>query len=78
MLKIRLKRTGRKKLATYRIVVMEATTRRDGKPVADLGSFNPHTNELNLNKFNLLNWIKKGAKPTTRITTLITQELKKN
>ena len=78
MLKIRLKRTGRKKLATYRIVVMEATTRRDGKPVDDIGSFNPHTDELNLNKFNFLKWIKKGAKPTERITNLINNELKKN
>ena len=78
MLKIRLKRVGRKKLTTYRIVVMEATTRRDGKPIEDIGSFNPHTDELNLNKFKLLNWIKRGAKPTERITNLVTKELNNN
>lgn len=76
MLKIRLKKIGRKKLAQYRIVVMENTSRRDGKPVADIGFFNPHTDNLLINKFDFLKWIKQGAEPTERIINLIKKEMK--
>ena len=41
MLRLRLKRTGRKRLASYRIVVMEQATRRDGRPIDELGFYNP-------------------------------------
>ena len=41
MLKLRLTRLGRKKVPFYRIVSMEALSRRDGKAVAYLGTFNP-------------------------------------
>ena len=46
MLRLRLKRTGRKRLASYRIVVMEQATRRDGRPIDELGFYNPITKEL--------------------------------
>ena len=46
MLRLRLKRTGRKRLASYRIVVMEQATRRDGRPIDELGFYNPITKQL--------------------------------
>jgi len=71
MLKIRLKRIGRKKLATYRIVVMESLSRRDGRPVDELGSFNPHTDQIRLNKIKFAAWLKQGAQPTDRVRSLL-------
>lgn len=41
MLKLRLKRGGRKKLPSYRLVVMENATRRDGRPVEQVGYYGP-------------------------------------
>ena len=46
MLKLRLKRMGRKKQPTYRLVVMEATSRRNGRPVEQVGYYNPLTKEF--------------------------------
>lgn len=37
MLKLRLKRTGRKRSPSYRLVVMEHSTRRDGRPIDEIG-----------------------------------------
>ena len=45
MLKLRLTRLGRKKVPFYRIAAMEALSRRDGKAVAYLGTFNPLAEE---------------------------------
>ena len=41
MLKLRLKRIGRKRAPSYRLVVMESSTRRDGRPVEEVGFYNP-------------------------------------
>ena len=46
MLKLRLQRTGRKKRPTYRLVVIEHSTRRDGKPIEYVGYYNPLTKEF--------------------------------
>ena len=43
MVKIRLKRKGRKKKPLYRIVVIEDSNQRDGKTIEDIGTYNPHT-----------------------------------
>ena len=49
MLKIRLKRLGAKKAPTYRIIVINSTTKREGKPIEELGHYNPKTKEMKLN-----------------------------
>ena len=41
MLKLRLKRGGRKGQPAYRVVIMESNSRRDGRPIEDLGYYNP-------------------------------------
>ena len=43
MLKLRLKRMGRKKQPAYRLVIMENTTRRNGRPVDEVGYYNIFT-----------------------------------
>ena len=72
MLKIRLKRLGAKKAPTYRIIVINSTTKREGKPIEELGHYNPKTKEMKLNKENALAWISKGAQPTDTVKYLIT------
>ena len=64
MLKIRLKRLGAKKAPTYRVIVINSTTKREGKPIEELGYYNPKTKEMKLNKESALAWISKGAQPT--------------
>lgn len=71
MLKIRLKRLGCKKAPAYRIIVINSTTKREGKPVQELGHYNPKTKAMKLDKTTALEWIKKGAQPTDTVKYLI-------
>ncbi len=71
MLKIRLKRLGAKKNPTYRIIVINSTTKRDGRPIQELGHYNPKTKVMKLDKATALDWIKKGAQPTETVAYLI-------
>lgn len=71
MLKIRLKRLGAKKQPTYRIIVINSTTKREGRPVQELGHYNPKTKIMKLDKESALEWVKKGAQPTETVAYLI-------
>lgn len=71
MVKIKLKRLGYKKNPFYRIVVINATTKREGAPIQQLGHYNPKTKELKLDKVSASEWIKKGAQPTQTVKYLI-------
>ena len=71
MLKIRLKRLGAKKFPTYRVIVINSTTKREGKPIQELGYYNPKTKEMKLDKASAESWIKKGAQPTDTVKYLI-------
>ncbi len=71
MLKIRLKRMGAKKNPSYRIIVINSTTKREGRPIEELGYYNPKTKEMKLNKESALSWVSKGAQPTDTVKYLI-------
>ena len=71
MLKIRLKRLGAKKSPSYRIIVINSTTKREGRPVQELGHYNPKTKVMKLDKVAALDWIKKGAQPTETVAYLL-------
>lgn len=71
MLKIRLKRTGKRNAPHYRIVVAEARSRRDGRPVDSLGSWHPTENKKTVDKSKYDEWIKKGAQPTEAVRKLL-------
>ena len=71
MVKIRLKRLGYKKNPTYRIVVLNSTTKREADPIQQLGYYNPKTKEMKLDKESALAWITKGAQPTRTVQFLI-------
>ena len=78
MLKIRLKRTGRKARPFYRIVLMENLSRRDGKSLADLGYYDPLKKVLKFDKQLLHKYINCGAYPTNTVRHLIYKMLNEN
>ena len=75
MLAIRLQRNGRKALPLYRIVVQEAQRHPlSGRIVAQVGSYNPHTKEVTLNKKEVEKYLNNGAQPSTRVIRVLTKE----
>ena len=76
MLKLRLTRLGRKKVPFYRIAAMEALSRRDGKAVAYLGTFNPLAEEgkqVVLKAEEILKYLSHGAQPTETVQSILTK-----
>ena len=73
MLAIKLMRTGAKKRPSYRVVVKEKQSKRDGAYLENLGTYNPTRNpaEINLNLARVNYWIEKGAQPTDSVNRLI-------
>ena len=71
MLKLRLKRTGRKGYPSYRLVIMENTFRRDGRPVEEVGYYNPITKQYKFDADKIKKWLNYGAKPTQTVLTLL-------
>ena len=71
MLKLRLKRTGRKRSPSYRLVVIENNRRRDGRPLGELGYYNPISKQSYFDIINVKKWLKCGAKPTKTVFNLL-------
>lgn len=71
MLKLRLKRTGRKRSPSYRLVVMENTTRRNGRPVEEVGYYNPITKQSHFETDKIAKWLNHGVKPTETVFHLL-------
>ena len=72
MLKIRLTRTGKKGQPSYRIIVIEQRSRRDGHPVDSIGFYNPLTEPatIKINKIKYDHWLTQGAQPTPTVRSL--------
>jgi small subunit ribosomal protein S16 len=66
-------RTGAKKSPSYRVVVKEKQSKRDGAYLENLGTYNPTRNpaEIKLNIERVNYWIQKGAQPTDTVSRLI-------
>ena len=73
MLAIKLMRTGAKKQPSYRIVVKEKQSKRDGAYLENLGTYNPTREpaEVKLQMDRVRYWIGKGAQPTDTVSRLI-------
>ncbi len=71
MIKLRLKRFGKKKEASFRIVACNSTSRRDGRPLEELGFYNPRTKETRLDTEALRTRLTQGAQPTNVVRTLL-------
>ena len=71
MIKLRLKRFGKKKEASFRIVACNSTSRRDGRPLQELGFYNPRTKETRLDTDALRTRLTQGAQPTDVVRSLL-------
>jgi small subunit ribosomal protein S16 len=71
MIKIRLKRFGKKREVSYRLVAMQSTSRRDGRPLEELGFYNPRTDEVRLETEAILKRLSQGAQPTETVRRIL-------
>ena len=71
MLKLRLKKCGKKKQPAYRVVIMEARNRRDGRAIDQVGYYNTLTKQSWLNKNKIIEWLNYGVQPTETVQSLL-------
>ena len=71
MIKLRLKRFGKKREASFRLVATNSTSRRDGRPLEELGFYNPRTKETRLDTEAIRNRLSQGAQPTDTVRSLL-------
>jgi len=71
MVKLRLKRMGKKRETSYRIVAIHATSRRDSRPLEELGFYNPRTDEVKLDVPAIVKRLQDGAQPTETVRSIL-------
>ena len=73
MVRIRLRRVGRKKAPVYRIVVADSRSPRDGRFIEIIGQYNPRQSEggLNVDQARADHWLDNGALPTDTVRSLL-------
>lgn len=73
MVKLRLKRMGRKKRPLYAIVATDSRSRRDGRFIEDLGRYNPipEPADVTLKEERILAWLHNGAEPTDTVRAIL-------
>jgi small subunit ribosomal protein S16 len=71
--KIRLKRTGMKKAASFRVVVADARSPRDGRIIENIGWYNPRVepSAIEINEERALSWLNNGAQPSEAVADLM-------
>ncbi|MEJ5286616.1 MAG: SSU ribosomal protein S16p [Candidatus Kapaibacterium sp.] len=76
MVKIRLRRKGKKHYPVYDIVVVDARVKRDGKYLERLGYFDPNTqpSTIQINSERAIFWLNQGAQPTDTVRNLLSYE----
>ncbi|TGG79206.1 MAG: 30S ribosomal protein S16, partial [Aphanocapsa feldmannii 288cV] len=71
MIKLRLKRFGKKREASFRLVAARSTSRRDSRPLEELGFYNPRTKETRLDTDAIRRRLDQGAAPTDTVRGLL-------
>lgn len=71
--RIRLKRMGMKKQPSYRVVVADSRSPRDGRIIENIGWYNPRTepSAISINEEKALHWLNNGALPTETVEKLL-------
>jgi small subunit ribosomal protein S16 len=71
--KIKLKRLGRTRVPTYRIVVADARTKRDGRAIEEIGKYHPKEDPslIEVNSERAQHWLSVGAQPTEPVLTIL-------
>ncbi|MDQ1323003.1 MAG: small subunit ribosomal protein [Chloroflexota bacterium] len=73
--RIRLTRVGATKQPTYRLVVADSRSARDGRSIDTIGHYNPRTDpiELVVDEAKAKDWLSKGAQPSDTVRRLFKQ-----
>lgn len=71
MIKLRLKRFGKKREVSYRIVAINSDARRDGRPLEEVGFYNPRTDETRLDVDAITRRLEQGAQPTQTVRHIL-------
>src|SRR5690606_39926684 len=73
MVRIRLRRVGAKNQPSYRIVVTDSRTPRDGRYIESIGFYNPRTNPetVQIDHARALYWLSNGAQPSESVVRLM-------
>jgi small subunit ribosomal protein S16 len=76
MIKIRLRRVGARKQPSYRVVVADSKTARDGRFVETIGFYNPRTEPetVQIDEGRALYWLNVGAQPTEAVARLLEKQ----
>ena len=71
--KIRLTRVGKKKQPSYRVVVADSRSPRDGRIIENIGWYNPRVepSAIHIDEEKAISWLQKGAQPTDSVTLLL-------
>ena len=73
MVKIRLRRMGAKKQPSYRVVVADSASPRDGRFIETIGHYNPLTDPatVHIDEERALHWLRQGAQPTEAVAKML-------
>jgi small subunit ribosomal protein S16 len=73
VVKLRLRRVGKKKQPVYKIVATDSQASRSGKIIEAIGTYNPlnHPMVISVNEDHLFKWLKRGAQPTDTLRSLL-------
>lgn len=76
MVKLRLRRTGKKKYPIYKIVAADIRSPRDGRFIEAVGQYNPNVNPilLTFKEERVFHWLRKGAQPTDTVRSLLRRQ----
>ena len=75
MVRIRLRRMGRRNRPFYRVVVADGRSPRDGKFIELIGHYNPLTDPetVSIDEEKALKWLRSGAQPTDTVRSLLSK-----
>lgn len=73
MVKIRLMRVGKKKQASYRVVVADSRSPRDGRIIESIGYYHPRSepSEISIDPERAVHWLERGAQPSDQVRKLL-------
>lgn len=76
MVRIRLRRTGKKGQPSYRVVVADSRSPRDGRFIETIGFYNPLTDPptVRINEERALYWLSQGAQPSEAVARLLEKQ----
>jgi small subunit ribosomal protein S16 len=73
MVKIRLMRVGKRKQPSYRVVVADSRSPRDGRFIENIGKYNPrlHPSLIDIDEERAVHWLERGAQPSDPVRVLL-------